>query len=139
MIRESMPRETLMKRRDFLLAAACFVATSNPLRAQSVEKKRMALVGASAKVAQMKAGEDNLFGHLLTELKLAGYIEGGNLLIDRYTGDGNQDRYNDVARAAIARCHILARHSDDPQVKESYDHNPDCCADRRSHSVWNRT
>ena len=91
-----------MRRRDFLIAATMLVSAQHAAHSQSVLKKRIAVVSPSTKVAEMKIGEDNPLGWLLSELKPLGYVEGENLIVDRYTGDGNQDRYADVVREVIA-------------------------------------
>ena len=91
-----------MRRRDFLLAAAILAPTLRSARAQSVAKKRIAVVSPSTKVAEMKIGEDIFVGELLSELKQLGYVEGENLIVDRYSGDGNQERYTELALEVIA-------------------------------------
>lgn len=91
-----------MRRRDFLLATSAFLSAPIAARAQPVAKKRLALVSPSTKVAEMKIGGEAFFGLLLSELKPLGYAEGENLIVDRYSGEGNQDRYADVARDVIA-------------------------------------
>ncbi len=89
-----------MRRRDFLFAAGALLSDS--ARAQPAAKKRLALVSPSAKVAEMKIGGEPFFGLLLSELKPLGYVEGENLIVDRFSGEGNLDRYADVARDVIA-------------------------------------
>src|SRR5260370_7708738 len=91
-----------MRRRDFLLAAAILAHPLRSARAQAVDKRRIAVVSPSGKVAEMKIGENNPFGELLSELKQLGYVEGENLIVDRYWGDGNQERYTELALEVIA-------------------------------------
>lgn len=89
-----------MRRRDFLLAAGASLSAS--AWAQPVAKKRLALASPSTKITEMKIGGEPFFGLLLSELRPLGYIEGENLIVDRFSGEGNQDRYADVARDVIA-------------------------------------
>src|SRR6266404_3786347 len=89
-----------MRRRDFLVVAAML----SPLRtamAQSIAKKRIAVVSPSTKVADMRIGGDLMYGGLLSELKLLGYAEGENLIVERYSGGGRLEGYSDLARDVV--------------------------------------
>ena len=80
-----------MKRRDFLvgllLTAAC--------RADAGERGKPNRV---AIVAPVPPAEMNDFGPLFHELRRLGYVEGQNLIVDWYFGEGRIERYGELAR-----------------------------------------
>jgi putative ABC transport system substrate-binding protein len=91
-----------MYRRDFItllggVAAAWPVAA----RAQQTAKlKRIAFASPAVKVADI--GSDPNFVTFFGELKRLGYVEGTNLIVDRYSAEGNFDRYPDLAREVVS-------------------------------------
>jgi putative tryptophan/tyrosine transport system substrate-binding protein len=91
-----------MRRRDFLLAAAILTPVMRHARAQnSALTKRLAWAHPTLKPADMRIGGDSNSGVFLEELKRLGYIEGENLIVDRYSAEGRRDRYGDLAREAV--------------------------------------
>ena len=92
-----------MKRREFFLAAAMLASTMRHAIAQkSAPAKRLAWVSPNAKLADMRIGGDPNAGVFLEELKRLGYVEGENLIIDRYTAEGRIERYGDLAREVVS-------------------------------------
>ena len=90
-----------MKRRELLLAAAFLLPGLRRAAAQQPSaKKRIAFVSASARLADIK--RDPLAAFFDAELKRAGIIEGENVTIDWYSAEGQSDRYETVAREAVA-------------------------------------
>jgi putative tryptophan/tyrosine transport system substrate-binding protein len=90
-----------MKRRDFLLATATLVTgTPHAMAQQSPTKKRIASVVSSGKVADNKADPNAVV--VREELKRLGYVEGENLIIDRYSGEGRPERYEALAREVVS-------------------------------------
>jgi len=69
---------------------------------QSTTSRRLALVNASLKIADMRIGGDSGTHILLQELEQLGFVEGRNLTIDRYSAEGRVDRYADLARQVVA-------------------------------------
>jgi putative ABC transport system substrate-binding protein len=92
-----------MKRRDFItLLGGTAAAWPLAARAQQPKKmKRIAMVSPSTKVADMRIGGELMYGGLLSELKLLGYAEGENLIVERYSGGGRQEGYSDLAREVV--------------------------------------
>src|SRR5689334_14875802 len=91
-----------MRRREFLIASA--VLAFGACRAPAPEvatKKRLAIVHPSTRVAEMRIGAD--FGPTiyLEELQCLGYVDGKNLMIDRYSAEGQAERYGDLAREVV--------------------------------------
>jgi putative tryptophan/tyrosine transport system substrate-binding protein len=80
-----------MKRRDFLVAllltAACRAGAGERVKANRV-----------AIVAPIPPADMSDFGPLFHELRRLGYVEGQNLIVDWYFGEGRIERYGDLAR-----------------------------------------
>lgn len=96
-----------MKRRDFILglggAALCLNAARGqqnpPITQHSTTKKRIAQVVPSTKVDEMKA--DPVTKPFFDELKRLGYVEGENLIVERYSGEGRLERYDSLAHEVV--------------------------------------
>jgi putative tryptophan/tyrosine transport system substrate-binding protein len=96
-----------MKRRDFILgiggAALCSSAArgqqNSPIQQRSTTKKRMAQVAPAAKVEDFKG--DAYSRVYFDELKRHGYVEGENLTVERYSGEGRLERYESLAREVV--------------------------------------
>lgn len=93
-----------MRRRDFLVVGSVLVGAPQFARSQSVQTKRLAMVSPSTNVTEMKVGQDNFFGWLLLEMKAVGFIEGENLIVDRYSGNGDQEKYAFAAFNRTKQC-----------------------------------
>jgi putative ABC transport system substrate-binding protein len=93
-----------MRRREFLIASAVLASGMRPASAQQVAtKKRIAMVHPSTRVGDMRiGGGDPGFTIYLEELQRLGYVEGQNLIIDRYSAEGQAERYGDLAREAVS-------------------------------------
>ena len=92
-----------MRRRDFLLAAALLTpAMRHAMAQQPAKTKRLALVGSTTKTSDMRPGVDPAFDVFFEELKRLGFVEGKNLTIERYSADGQRERYGDLAREIAA-------------------------------------
>src|SRR5215467_838991 len=90
-----------MRRRDFVIALGSVAAVSSPLlgRAQQAGKTyRIAIVSVAVPVAQMIEGP--FLSPLFEELRRRGYVEGGNLVVERYSGEG-RGRYAELAAEVI--------------------------------------
>src|ERR1700722_12071994 len=90
-----------MRRREFLIASAVLVSGTRRTSAQQISTKRLALVHPSTKVAEMRIGGDIGFTIYLQELQRLGYVEGQNLTIDRYSAEGQAERYGDLEREVV--------------------------------------
>jgi putative tryptophan/tyrosine transport system substrate-binding protein len=94
-----------MNRREFI--AALGGAATWPLVArgqQAGQPYRIAWVTPSAPIAELTEKSSMLgLGAFFSELRALDYVEGQNLVIDRYSGAGRPERYGEVARDVIAR------------------------------------
>jgi putative tryptophan/tyrosine transport system substrate-binding protein len=94
-----------MRRRDFI-AGLMFAATMGRAQAQQTGKVyRIAFANAVVPVADInQASKGSLaIPAIFEELTRLGYVEGRNLLIERYSGEGRADHYPDLAREIVSR------------------------------------
>jgi putative ABC transport system substrate-binding protein len=98
-----------MRRRDFLaaLGGAATVSLSWPLAArarQTPKPRRMAMFHPAIPPALLtETGGGSAWRAFFGELRRLGYVEGQNLIIERYWADGRHDRYAEVARDIVSR------------------------------------
>src|SRR5664279_4891179 len=95
-----------MRRRDFIGLAS--VAAAWPLSARSqqpVKVYRLAIVHPSASVADLteQTTHRGFYELIFKELRRLGYIEGQNLVVERWTAEGKPERYEEIASEVIAR------------------------------------
>jgi putative tryptophan/tyrosine transport system substrate-binding protein len=91
-----------MKRRDFLFAVAFVVPTSHATAEQRSTLKRVALVSPWVKPGDMRVGGDPDYAIFFEEMHRLGYVEGVNMIVDRYSAEGRFDRYQQLARDIVA-------------------------------------
>jgi putative tryptophan/tyrosine transport system substrate-binding protein len=93
-----------MRRRE-LLGVFCSSAFAWPLTVraqQSAKVHRIAVVHPTASVADIaEAGDYPSLQALFKELRRLGYVEHQNLIVERYSGQGHQERYPEIAREVV--------------------------------------
>jgi putative ABC transport system substrate-binding protein len=91
-----------MRRREFI-AGLLLAASVRHARAQQTAKiYRIAIISAAAPVTDMtETSSLRLFRAFFQELRRFGYIEGRNLIVERYSGEGRTERYAELARGAV--------------------------------------
>lgn len=91
-----------MKRRE-MLAGLLATAASSAVRAAEPEKiYRLAVVTASAAVREMnETGNNPAYVALFRELRRLGYLEGRNLVVQRFSGGGDTASYDSIVREAV--------------------------------------
>ena len=98
----SFPSGGCMQRREFITLFGGTAATW-PLAAsaqQPAKMKRIALVSPATKISDM--GVNNRYYRLFfEELGRLGYVEGQNLVVERYSGEGRTEHYADMARDVV--------------------------------------
>ena len=98
----SFPSGGCMQRREFITLFGGTAATW-PLAAraqQPAKMKRIALVSPATKISDM--GVNNRYYRLFfEELGRLGYVEGQNLVVERYSGEGRTEHYADLARDVV--------------------------------------
>ena len=94
-----------MRRRDFI-AGLMFAAAMGRAQAQQTGKVyRIAFANPVVPVADInQASKGSLaIPAIFEELTRLGYVEGRNLLIERYSGEGRAAHYPDLARQIVSR------------------------------------
>jgi putative ABC transport system substrate-binding protein len=69
---------------------------------QPSKMKRVALVHPSAKPDDMRIGGDPNSAIFFEEIKRLGYVEGTNLILNRYSAEGRLDRWPEIVRDVLA-------------------------------------
>src|SRR5579859_5713926 len=98
-----------MKRREFIGLAFGAVVLPAPMSraAWAVEPHKMyriAMLHPSHPVSDLtENGRLNYYREFFHELRRLGYIEGKNLVVERFSGEGRVDHYPELAREAAAR------------------------------------
>jgi len=64
--------------------------------------KRMALVDPADKVTDMFVTNTLIYGPLFKELSRLGYVEGDNLIVERYSANGQSDHFDELARDVVS-------------------------------------
>ena len=91
-----------MKRREFIALVAGTVARPRAaLTQQPTKVYRIAVVHPSLPVSQMTETSDLPYGALFQELRLLGYVEGENLVVERYSGEGREQNYARLAQDVV--------------------------------------
>jgi putative ABC transport system substrate-binding protein len=92
-----------MRRRDFT-TGLLFSAATQPIRAQEQAKQhRIAIVRPAGSVALISETGIRFYRAFFTELRRLGDVEGQNLTIERYSGEGRPEGYADLAREIVNR------------------------------------
>jgi putative ABC transport system substrate-binding protein len=95
-----------MRRRAFIKLLGG-VATSWPLKAwsqQPATQRRIAIFHPAIPTTLLtETGGGTAWAAFFAELRRLGYIEGGNLIIERYSAEGHHERYAELAREIVAR------------------------------------
>src|SRR6059036_75120 len=92
----------LMRRRELLgLAGGIAVSWSLTARAQQSAQRRIALVANADPVSGMtETGREN-WQALFAELRKRGWVEGQNLVVERYSVDGHNERHPELAKEVV--------------------------------------
>src|SRR5882672_3447151 len=105
-MRRTPSRAGQMRRRDFITALGTAAIWPLAARAQQPTKmKRIAFVHPSAKVSEISS-DISVSGRpyyraFFEELSRLGYVEGQNLGVERYSGEGRPERYAELARDVV--------------------------------------
>jgi ABC-type uncharacterized transport system substrate-binding protein len=95
-----------MKRRAFItLMGAAVVARPPAVHAQqSTARQRIAIFHPAIPAALLtETGGGSAWRAFFGELRRLGYVEGENLIIERYSAEGHHERYADLAREIVTR------------------------------------
>jgi putative tryptophan/tyrosine transport system substrate-binding protein len=88
-----------MKRREFIAGLGSAATWPVVARAQSDGMSRLAIITPTAPVAEItEISHVPAYRVLFSELRKLGYVEGRNLIVERYSAEGRPERYPDLAR-----------------------------------------
>src|SRR5215475_1352471 len=92
-----------MRRREFVALVSGAAAWPLVARAQqSAKTHRIAIVHPSVPVSEMnESGDHPYYPALFKELRQLGYVEGKNLVVARYSGEGHEDRFPELCRDVV--------------------------------------
>jgi putative tryptophan/tyrosine transport system substrate-binding protein len=91
-----------MRRRDFITALGIAATWPLAVRAQQPARmRRIAFVHPFAKVSEMNVSNQTYQRAFFQELIRLGYIEGQNLRVERYSGEGQSERYAELVRNVV--------------------------------------
>jgi putative tryptophan/tyrosine transport system substrate-binding protein len=92
-----------MRRREFIMLVGS--AATWPFAAcaqQATKTYHIALVHPSTSIADMnESGGNPSYGALFKELRRLGYIEGVNLVVTRYSGEGREERFPELCQEVV--------------------------------------
>src|SRR5947207_7882456 len=94
-----------MRRREFLSvlggAAAAWPVAARAQ--QAATKRRIAIFHPAIPTTLLtETGGGSAWRAFFGELRRLGYVEGDNLIIERYSAEGHHERYADIAREIVA-------------------------------------
>jgi putative ABC transport system substrate-binding protein len=89
-----------MRRRNFIFGLMAVAATGSARAEQKAQRIAFAFPSIPVSIMTETSG-DPLFKGLFNELRRLGYIEGQNLLIERYSGEGRAEHYPDFVREVV--------------------------------------
>jgi putative ABC transport system substrate-binding protein len=94
-----------MKRRAFITLMGAALARPPAVRAQqSTTQQRIAIFHPAIPTTLLtEEGGGSAWRAFFGELRRLGYVEGENLIIERYSAEGHHERYADLARAIVTR------------------------------------
>ena len=93
-----------MRRRQFIaLAGAVALHPTTTWAQQPTKIHRIALIHPSLPVTQQTDSSGPGYRAFFLELRRLGYVEGKNLSVERYSGEGRVDQYGELARMVVQR------------------------------------
>jgi putative ABC transport system substrate-binding protein len=92
-----------MRRREFIALIGGAAAWPLAVRAQQSSKmKRIAIVSPATKISDMSVSGYRIYRVFFEELSRLGYVEGQNLVVERYSAEGRSERAADLARDVVS-------------------------------------
>ena len=92
-----------MQRRAFMGLIGAATAWPLVVRAQQPAKmKHIAIVSPATKVGDMNITGIRVYRAFFEELGRLGYVDGQNLIVERYSGEGRTERFDSLAREVVS-------------------------------------
>src|SRR6516225_4976378 len=90
-----------MHRRDFVAGLMIASAMRPAVAEQPAKTKRIAIVAAAIGVSDMRVDKEPIYSAFFEELSRLGFIEGQNLVVERYSAEGRRERHVELARQVV--------------------------------------
>jgi putative ABC transport system substrate-binding protein len=92
-----------MRRRDFALGVLLAAATYSVRAQERAKQHRIAIVIPAGPVALISDTGNRYWPAFFEELRRLDDVEGQNLVVERYSGEGRPEGYADLARKVVNR------------------------------------
>jgi putative ABC transport system substrate-binding protein len=92
-----------MRRRDFTIGLLLAAVAQSAQTEERAKQHRIAIVVAADPVARVSDAGPLLWHAFFEELRRLGDVEGQNLIIERYSGEGRPEGFADLAREVVNR------------------------------------
>jgi putative tryptophan/tyrosine transport system substrate-binding protein len=92
-----------MRRRDFTIGLALAAAARSGRAQEPAKQRRIAIVIPAGPITSISDTGVRAWGAFFEELRRSGDVEGQNLTIERYSGEGRPEGYGDLAREVVDR------------------------------------
>jgi putative ABC transport system substrate-binding protein len=93
-----------MRRRDFItLVGGAVAAWPLAARTQQSATRRIAIFHPAIPTTLLTETGGSAWRAFFGELRRLDYVEGENLIIERYSAEGHHERYADLAREIVSR------------------------------------
>jgi putative tryptophan/tyrosine transport system substrate-binding protein len=90
-----------MHRRDFVAGLMIASAMRHAVAQQPAKTKRIAVVATAVRVSDMRADKNWYYRVFFEELNRLGFIEGQNLVVERYSAEGRKERHVELAHEVV--------------------------------------
>src|SRR5262249_26746314 len=91
-----------MRRRDFIVGLSIAATLRHAQAQQPAKVHRIALIATTVPVTELtETSSLRIFRAFFQELRRLGYVEGRNLIVERYSGEARTEHYAAVARDVV--------------------------------------
>jgi putative ABC transport system substrate-binding protein len=92
-----------MRRRDFAMGLLLATATLSARAQEQAKQHRIAVIIPAGRLALISDTGNRYWPAFFKELRRLGDVEGQNLIVERYSGEGRPEGYADLARGVVNR------------------------------------
>jgi putative ABC transport system substrate-binding protein len=92
-----------MRRRDFTFGLMAATATLSARAQEQAKQHRIAVIIPAGPLALISDTGNRYWPAFFKELRRLGDVEGQNLIVERYSGEGRPEGYADLARGVVNR------------------------------------
>jgi putative tryptophan/tyrosine transport system substrate-binding protein len=79
-----------------------FAPLQQAMAQQPARAKRIAIVSPATGIGEMTINGNRVYRTFFEEMRRVGYVEGQNLVVERYSGEGRTERYASLARDVVS-------------------------------------